>query len=165
MTNRPANLPTHLQHHIGGTAVDSIGGETFEVIDPVTNEPYATAAAGQQADVDAAVAAATLAFEEGPWPRMKARERARILMRIADVVASRDDELSQYESFDSGLPITQAKGASTWQTAKLRMPRMSTVVACGWSGGGPLGRRRCHRDSVTNCRGAPARARSLRRAP
>ena len=110
MTNRPANLPTHLQHHIGGRAVDSIGGETFEVIDPVTNEPYATAAAGQQADVDAAVAAATLAFEEGPWPRMKARERARILMRIADVVASRDDELSAYESFDSGLPITQAKG-------------------------------------------------------
>ncbi len=110
MTKRPANLPTHLQHHIGGQAVDSIGGETFEVIDPVTNEPYATAAAGQRADVDAAVAAATLAFEEGPWPRMKARERARILMRIADVVASRDDELSQYESFDSGLPITQAKG-------------------------------------------------------
>lgn len=110
MTNRPANLPTHLQHHIGGRAVDSIGGETFEVLDPVTNEVYATAAAGQQADVDAAVAAATLAFEEGPWPRMKARERARILMRIADVVASRDDELSQYESFDSGLPITQAKG-------------------------------------------------------
>ncbi|SDH86684.1 5-carboxymethyl-2-hydroxymuconate semialdehyde dehydrogenase [Agrococcus jejuensis] len=110
MTNRPANLPTHLQHHIGGKAVDSIGGETFEVIDPVTNEPYATAAAGQQADVDAAVAAATLAFEEGPWPRMKARERARILMRIADVVASRDAELAQYESFDSGLPITQAKG-------------------------------------------------------
>ncbi len=110
MTNRPANLPTQLQHHIGGRAVDSIGGETFEVLDPVTNEVYATAAAGQQADVDAAVAAATLAFEEGPWPRMKARERARILMRIADVVASRDDELSQYESFDSGLPITQAKG-------------------------------------------------------
>ncbi|MFC7430910.1 MULTISPECIES: 5-carboxymethyl-2-hydroxymuconate semialdehyde dehydrogenase [unclassified Agrococcus] len=110
MTNRPANLPTHLQHHIGGRAVDSIGGETFEVLDPVTNEVYATAAAGQQADVDAAVAAATLAFEEGPWPRMKARERARILMRIADVVASRDDELSRYESFDSGLPITQAKG-------------------------------------------------------
>ncbi|GAA2171947.1 5-carboxymethyl-2-hydroxymuconate semialdehyde dehydrogenase [Agrococcus versicolor] len=110
MTTRPANLPTHLRHHIGGKDVDSIGGETFEVIDPVSNQPYATAAAGQQADVDAAVAAATLAFEEGPWPRMKARERARILMRVADVVASRDDELSALESFDSGLPITQAKG-------------------------------------------------------
>jgi 5-carboxymethyl-2-hydroxymuconic-semialdehyde dehydrogenase len=110
MTTRPANLPTHLRHHIGGKDVDSIGGETFEVIDPVSNQPYATAAAGQQADVDAAVAAATLAFEEGPWPRMKARERSSILMRVADLVASRDDELSAFESFDSGLPIRQAKG-------------------------------------------------------
>ena len=110
MSTRPEHLPTHLSHHIGGRDVDSIGGETFEVLDPVTNRTYATAAAGQQADVDAAVAAASAAFESGPWPRMKARERASILQRIADIVASRDATLAAFETFDSGLPITQARG-------------------------------------------------------
>ncbi|OYO12115.1 5-carboxymethyl-2-hydroxymuconate semialdehyde dehydrogenase [Enemella evansiae] len=110
MSQRPANLPSHLQHYIGGRHVDSVGGEKFDVLDPVTNEVYATAAAGQQADIDAAVAAATTAFKEGPWPGMKARERAKILQRIADIVTSRDAELAAFETFDSGLPITQARG-------------------------------------------------------
>src|SRR5690348_4004002 len=102
--------PEHLPHHIGGRDLDSVGGETFEVLDPVTNRAYATAAAGQRADVDAAVAAAAAAFASGPWPRMKARERAGILQRIADIVASRDATLAAFESFDTGLPITQARG-------------------------------------------------------
>ena len=110
MSTRPEHLPTHLPHHIGGRDVDSIGGETFAVLDPVTNRTYATVAAGQQADVDAAVAAASAAFESGPWPRMKARERAGVLQRIADIVASRDATLAAFETFDSGLPITQARG-------------------------------------------------------
>jgi 5-carboxymethyl-2-hydroxymuconic-semialdehyde dehydrogenase len=110
VSTRPEHLPTHLLHHIGGRDVDSIGGETFAVLDPVTNRTYATAAAGQQADVDAAVAAASAAFESGPWPRMKARERAGVLQRIADIVASRDATLAAFETFDSGLPITQARG-------------------------------------------------------
>ena len=110
MSTRPEHLPSHLSHHIGGRDVDSVGGETFEVLDPVTNRTYATAAAGQQADIDAAVAAASAAFESGPWPRMKARERAGVLQRIADIVASRDATLAAFESFDSALPITQARG-------------------------------------------------------
>jgi 5-carboxymethyl-2-hydroxymuconic-semialdehyde dehydrogenase len=108
--HRPANLPSSVQHYIDGSFVDSIGGETFDVLDPVTNEVYAKAAAGQPADIDAGVAAAGRAFTEGPWPRMKNRERAKILYRIADIVASRDTELAALETFDSGLPITQAKG-------------------------------------------------------
>ncbi|MCH6469819.1 5-carboxymethyl-2-hydroxymuconate semialdehyde dehydrogenase [Sinomonas terrae] len=106
----PENLPTHLQHYIGGKRVDSIGGETFEVLDPVTNTTYATAASGQKADIDAAVAAATEAFEHGPWPRMKPRARARILNAIADAVEAQEDRLAEMETFDTGLPITQARG-------------------------------------------------------
>ena len=60
----PSNIPTHLQHYIGGKLVDSIGGETFDVADPVTNTKYATVAAGQKADIDAAVIAARTAFDE-----------------------------------------------------------------------------------------------------
>ncbi len=55
----PENLPSKIQHYINGEFVDSIGGKTFEVLDPVTNKPYVNAAAGQKEDIDAAVAAAT----------------------------------------------------------------------------------------------------------
>ncbi|NQD42617.1 aldehyde dehydrogenase family protein, partial [Glutamicibacter halophytocola] len=106
----PENLPTHLQHFINGEFVDSIGGETFDVQEPVTNTNYATAASAQPADVDLAVAAASKAFKEGPWSKMLPRERSRVLHKIADIVESRDDELALLESYDSGLPITQAKG-------------------------------------------------------
>ena len=106
----PENLPTSIQHYIGGKFVDSINGETFEVLDPVTNTTYATAAAGQKADIDAAVAAATQAFKTGPWPTMSPRARAKVLYKIADAVVAQEDRLAELETFDTGLPITQARG-------------------------------------------------------
>src|SRR5919112_1524903 len=106
----PADLPERIQHYIDGELVDSADGSTFEVLDPVSNETYLHAAAGKKADVDRAVAAARRAFEEGPWPRMLPRERSRVLHKIADIVESRDQRLAELESFDSGLPITQALG-------------------------------------------------------
>ncbi|MBX3093702.1 MAG: 5-carboxymethyl-2-hydroxymuconate semialdehyde dehydrogenase [Cryobacterium sp.] len=106
----PANLPDRIRHYIDGAFVDSVDGETFGVLDPVSNETYVQAAAGTQADIDLAVAAAKRAFDDGPWPRMKNRERARILNRIADQVEARDAELAELETFDTGLPITQALG-------------------------------------------------------
>ena len=106
----PADLPEHLQHYVGGEHVDSVDGAVFEVLDPVSNETYLHAAAGKAADVDRAVVAARHAFEEGPWPRMLPRERSRILHRVADIVESRDARLAELESFDAGLPITQALG-------------------------------------------------------
>ncbi len=106
----PAGAPDRIRHYINGSFVDSVGGETFDVLEPTTNQVYVQAAAGQQADIDAAVAAAREAFENGPWPRMKNRERARVLNRIADAVESQDRALAAMESFDTGLPITQAQG-------------------------------------------------------
>ncbi|MFC9432187.1 5-carboxymethyl-2-hydroxymuconate semialdehyde dehydrogenase [Nocardia sp. NPDC057030] len=106
----PSDLPARIQHYIDGAFVDSVDGATFGVLDPVTNEVYVQAAAGKQADVDLAVIAATKAFTAGPWPRMLPRERSRVLHRIADIVESRDARLAELESFDSGLPITQALG-------------------------------------------------------
>jgi 5-carboxymethyl-2-hydroxymuconic-semialdehyde dehydrogenase len=106
----PEGLPSRIQHYIDGQFVDSVGGETFDVLDPVSNETYATAAAGQKADIDLAVAAAKRAFDEGPWPRLLPRERSRILHRIADAVEAQDQRLAELETFDTGLPITQALG-------------------------------------------------------
>ena len=106
----PQDLTTHIQHYINGEFVDSVSGKTFDVLDPVSNTNYATAAAGQKEDIDLAVAAAREAFANGPWPKMKPRERARVLNRIADAVEAQEARLAELETFDTGLPITQAKG-------------------------------------------------------
>lgn len=106
----PQDLPAHIQHYINGQFVDSVNGATFDVLDPVSNTNYATAAAGQKEDIDLAVAAAREAFTNGPWPKMKPRERARILNKIADAVEAQEERLAELETFDTGLPITQAKG-------------------------------------------------------
>jgi len=106
----PKGLPGHLQHYYDGRSRDSVDGATFDVLDPVTNQTYTTAAAGQAADVDAAVAAAGRAFEEGPWPTMAGRARARVLHKVADLVEEQDKRLAELETFDTGLPITQSLG-------------------------------------------------------
>ncbi|HEX3784499.1 MAG TPA: 5-carboxymethyl-2-hydroxymuconate semialdehyde dehydrogenase [Pseudonocardiaceae bacterium] len=106
----PENLPERIRHFIDGKSVDSLSGRTFEVLDPVSNKPYVAAAAGQQEDIDRAVVAARRAFDEGPWPKLLPRARARILNSIADIVESRDTRLAEWETFDTGLPITQALG-------------------------------------------------------
>lgn len=103
-----AHVPSVIRHWIGGTTADSADGRTFDVSDPVTNTPYAQAAAGGPQDVDRAVAAARAAFPA--WSGLSNRQRATVLNRIADAVEARHDRLAAYESFDSGLPITQARG-------------------------------------------------------
>ncbi|MER0241788.1 5-carboxymethyl-2-hydroxymuconate semialdehyde dehydrogenase [Streptomyces sp. HSW2009] len=105
---RPADLPEQIRHWIGGELLDSADGRTFPVSDPVSNAPYATAAAGNTDDVDRAVTAAAAAFPA--WSKLGNRERARTLNRIADAVEAREERLAAFETFDSGLPITQARG-------------------------------------------------------
>lgn len=103
-------LPETIEHFIGGRHAPSASGRTFDIADPVSNKPYTRAAAGNAADVDLAVAAAREAFESGPWPGLAARARAKILNRIADGIEARAESIAAMETFDTGLPITQAKG-------------------------------------------------------
>ncbi|MEV0264964.1 5-carboxymethyl-2-hydroxymuconate semialdehyde dehydrogenase [Streptomyces sp. NPDC050617] len=111
MTPRtPADLPRLIRHYIAGAHAESADGRTFPNADPASNRPYCEVASGGARDVDAAVAAAGEAFARGPWPRLSARERGRVLYRIADAVEAREDRLAELESFDTGLPITQARG-------------------------------------------------------
>jgi len=102
--------PEKILHYIGGKQVPSVHGLTFGVADPVSNRVYAQVAAGGAEDVHRAVEAAATAFEAGPWPGMPARARAKVLGKIADAIESRADEVASLETFDTGLPITQAKG-------------------------------------------------------
>ena len=110
MTGLPPELPRDLEHFIAGKPAESADGATFEVADPVSNQPYATAAAGGARDVDRAVTAAATAFSDGPWPGLPARTRAQILNRIADGIEARAPRIAELETFDTGLPITQARG-------------------------------------------------------
>ena len=57
MTNgKPANMPDQIRHYINGEWVDSIDGDTFDILNPVTNETYIKGSSGKVADVDAATA-------------------------------------------------------------------------------------------------------------
>ncbi len=105
----PDGLPDRIQHFIDGKFVDSVDGDTFDVLNPVTNQVYIKAAAGKKADIDLAVAAATRAFE-GTWPKLPPRQRSRVLHRVADLVEAQDKRLAALETWDTGLPITQALG-------------------------------------------------------
>ena len=103
-------IPDKIEHFIGGRHAPSADGATFDVANPVSNTTYAQAAAGGQADIDRAVAAAREAFGSGPWPGLAARARAKILNKIADGIEARSEQIAALETFDTGLPITQAKG-------------------------------------------------------
>jgi aminomuconate-semialdehyde/2-hydroxymuconate-6-semialdehyde dehydrogenase len=68
-------------HIIDGEEVGSLDGATFDSVDPWLREPSAEIALGGKADAERAIAAASKAFDEGPWPRMGFTERGAILHR------------------------------------------------------------------------------------
>jgi aldehyde dehydrogenase (NAD+) len=108
-TNRPEIGPTKIL--IGDRWRDAVSGKTFETIDPSNEEKIADVAEGDAADVDLAVQAARRAFESGPWSRMDARDRGRLLDKLADLVERHLDELAALESLDNGKPVRDAKAA------------------------------------------------------
>lgn len=93
---------------IDGNWQGSVSGETFATCHPATEEKIADVARANAQDVDLAVKAARKAFEEGPWPQMDARERGRLLYKLADLIEANIDELAALETLDNGKPITEA---------------------------------------------------------
>jgi 5-carboxymethyl-2-hydroxymuconic-semialdehyde dehydrogenase len=98
------------RHYVDGAFRPSLSGATFESLNPATNEVLAQASEGDAADVDAAVTAARRAFDEGPWRRMKAGERADVLRQIATAIRTHTDEFIAREVADVGMPISQMRG-------------------------------------------------------
>ncbi len=87
---------------VGGEWVEARSGETFESVDPYTTRPWATLPRAGPEDVDAAVAAARRAFDDGPWRRAPGRERARLLRRLAALVEEHALEIATIEVTDNG---------------------------------------------------------------
>jgi betaine-aldehyde dehydrogenase len=96
------------QMYIDGKFVDSLGRKTFDVFDPATEQVIATCPAGNAEDVDRAVQAAKRAFYGG-WKTTSAQERGRILLRLAERVRARRDELARLETLNSGKPIVESE--------------------------------------------------------
>ncbi len=96
---------------IGDEFRSSVSGKTFKTVNPATEEVICEVAEGDAADVDLAVHAARAAFETGPWSRMDARDRGRLLHKLADLAELHLDELAALETLDNGKPINDSRAA------------------------------------------------------
>jgi aldehyde dehydrogenase (NAD+) len=94
---------------IDGEWVDAVSGRRFATINPATGTVIDEVAEGDKADVDRAVQAARRAFDSGPWSKMNARERGRLLYKFADLIEEHIDELAALETLDNGKPIRDSR--------------------------------------------------------
>jgi aldehyde dehydrogenase (NAD+) len=107
--------------------VESASGKTFPTVNPATGTEICRVAEADAADVDKAVQAAREAFDKGPWRKMAASERGRLLNKLADLIEKNADELARLEALDNGKPYQVAKTAD-----------LPLVIACyryyaGWA--------------------------------
>ncbi len=92
---------------IGGKAVEAASGRRIDVVCPSDGKAFASIPASEAEDVARAVAAARRAFEAGPWARMPAFERGRLLTRLFRLVEANGAELAALEARDTGKPLRQ----------------------------------------------------------
>jgi acyl-CoA reductase-like NAD-dependent aldehyde dehydrogenase len=108
MTTATATIKTQLL--IGGAWRDASDGATYEVRNPATGARLADVAEATQADLDAAVGAARQAFDAGKWPTMAASRRAKIVYKMAQLLAERAGDLALLEVRNNGKTIGTARG-------------------------------------------------------
>ncbi len=95
----------HDRLFIGGEWAAPAGTATIDVISPHTEEVIGRVPEGTEGDIDAAVAAARRAFDEGPWPRMTPAERAEIVGRLSAIYAERQQQMADLCTAQMGSPI------------------------------------------------------------
>jgi len=126
VTSEPT-IPSRL--FINGEFVDARSGETFDTINPATEEKIAGVASAGVEDVDLAVKAARAQMEPGSeWQKMKPRDRAKLMWRIADMLSNRAAEIGRIETLDNGKPIFESQFVDTPAAAEC------LYYFAGWSG-------------------------------
>ena len=144
MTAAPTTQRGPARMRIGGELVEATGGETLEVLNPATGEVLTTTPAGGPADVDRAVGAARVAFEDGPWPRMEPSERAKLLHRFADRLEKRMEDLFRLETLNNGRPVREsARRSDGLGNGSATAPRCCWPTAPMWF--------RCRAPTSTTC--------------
>ena len=97
---------------VDGAWVASSGTARLEVVDPATEQVWGSAPDASPEDVDRALEAARHAFDDGPWPRMQPSERAEVLLRVADEIEKRAEEMALTNTRENGSPISETRGAA-----------------------------------------------------
>lgn len=110
------------QHLIDGQWVASRSGEVFTRHSPSTCGPVTRAALGDEADIEAAISSARTAFDDGRWSQLSGKDRATLLLRVADLIDRNRARIAFYETMESGKPISQAEAeiegaADLWRHA------------------------------------------------
>src|SRR5438105_2497561 len=115
------------QLFIAGSWRSPASGSTYDTINPATEETSAHVGRGDERDVEAAVAAARKAFDSGPWPRMSAAERGRIVWKLGDLIMQNLDEMSRLESLNTGKTL--------FDSGKVEIPFAAEVFRyyAGWA--------------------------------
>ena len=108
------------RHLIDGAWVE--GAETFERVSPSHDVVVSRNALGGEAETEAAIAAARRAFDAGVWSRISAKERAAVLLKVADLIEANVERIAVQETLESGKPISQSRGevggaADLWRYA------------------------------------------------
>ncbi|WP_213300981.1 aldehyde dehydrogenase [Paraburkholderia sacchari] len=103
--DKAASLSIEGRAFIDGASRDAYSGRTFDCVSPIDGRVLANVADCGAADVDAAVAAARRAFEQGVWAGRNPRERKAVLLRWAALMREHLDELALLETLDAGKPI------------------------------------------------------------
>ncbi len=103
---------------IDGAFQPARSGERFVTENPATGQPLAEVAAGDAADIDAAVRAARRAFDDGRWSRRSPAERKETLLRFADALEDNLEELAMLDSIEAGKPITDCRDVDVPETIK-----------------------------------------------
>src|SRR5881628_943733 len=85
---------------INGQWVGAASGETFQTLNPATGEVLCNVPSGDKKDIDRAVKAARAAFESGPWSKLTASERGRLIWKLADLLEQNLEEFAALESLD-----------------------------------------------------------------
>lgn len=98
------------KHFINGEYVDPIGGKWIDSIDPYSGKAWAKIPQGCAQDVDRAVKAASKAMKDGPWASMTASQRAKLMIRLADLVEKNAERLAELEVKDNGKLIAEMRG-------------------------------------------------------
>ncbi|HYH65356.1 MAG TPA: aldehyde dehydrogenase family protein [Urbifossiella sp.] len=98
------------QLFVGGKWQASASGKTFETVNPATGDVICRVAEGDKEDIDRAAKAARAALD-GPWGRMNASGRGRLLNKLADAIEANLEELAALETLDNGKPIADSLGA------------------------------------------------------
>lgn len=102
-------MQEHLQFYINGEWVDPATPATLDVINPATEQPFATISMGSAADVEKAVAAATQAFDS--FSTTTVAERVELLGAILAEYTKRYDDIAHAISTEMGAPIWLSKAA------------------------------------------------------